>query len=227
MKNSLFPFLFVMVLNSWSAASSAALMSPVLINGREWLQPVDFLNTSWNEVQSVCDVADGTCSGSVGSNSLDGWIWASTDDVAELFNFIYGSAYFGIVADVAGTPGVSDTAWAPAFFEAGFIYTYTGSDIGDYTKFRTLNGITRTLDSSGFTANFASVRDAFSPSAYAYDTAGLYTAIGAGVSRENASSYFGHYFYREAASNVPVPSTLVLFGTVLLSLSSRRPSSRS
>ena len=57
----------------------------VKVEGREWLQPADFTNHSYNQVSEVCP--DGLCSGTLPGSSKDltGYMWASSDDVGLLF----------------------------------------------------------------------------------------------------------------------------------------------
>jgi len=64
----------------------------VVVNGRTviaadraWLQPVDFVGYSFNQVNEVCP--EGACSGTLPGSTIDltGYVWASTDDVRLLF----------------------------------------------------------------------------------------------------------------------------------------------
>lgn len=63
----------------------------VLVNGQEWLQPVDFTGYTYSEVSSVCP--GGACSGSLPGSQVDltGYTWASILDVSRLFN-AYGAS---------------------------------------------------------------------------------------------------------------------------------------
>ena len=106
----------------------AALLTPVSVDGRDWLQPLDFINTSWNEVAAVCSAISGICSGELNGDNLDGWVWASVFDVQQLIDF------FG--------PFEAD-----AMFQAGF--KPTESEIEPGEGFRRLDGYTRTLGSFG------------------------------------------------------------------------------
>lgn len=58
----------------------------VIRDGKEWLQPVDFKNLSWDEVAVVCPVPNGLCSGTLGSTDVTGFIWAPIGDINALFN---------------------------------------------------------------------------------------------------------------------------------------------
>ncbi|QFU74431.1 hypothetical protein EY643_01490 [Halioglobus maricola] len=91
----------------------------VEVDGREWLQPVDFINLSWLDVAAVCDSDTGACNGMLGAIDVTGYTWANVDDVNALFNS------FGVSPPLAGPDAIAeiDSAWAPAFFAAGFIST--------------------------------------------------------------------------------------------------------
>jgi hypothetical protein len=68
---------------SWAQGSS------VIRGGKEWLQPSDFLDYTYDQVDAVCP--GGICSGVLPGSSFDltGYTWASIMDVGELFN-VYG-----------------------------------------------------------------------------------------------------------------------------------------
>ena len=58
----------------------------VTVNGKEWAQPKDFVNYSFDQVSAACP--EGICSGTLPGSELDltGYTWASLDDVSQLFN---------------------------------------------------------------------------------------------------------------------------------------------
>lgn len=57
-------------------------------HGREWRQLPTTTNLSWSQVAQVCPTDGQTpCAGSIGSNSLDGWTWATREQVRELFGY--------------------------------------------------------------------------------------------------------------------------------------------
>jgi len=82
----------IQAMSSWSQAGS------VIQDGREWLQPKDFTNYSYNEISAVCP--EGYCSGMLPGSTfnLDGYIWASSDDANILFS-AYKEAGRGILED--------------------------------------------------------------------------------------------------------------------------------
>lgn len=57
----------------------------IVVEGREWLQPADFMNYSYNQISEVCPerVCSGTLPGS--TKDLTGYFWASSDDARLLF----------------------------------------------------------------------------------------------------------------------------------------------
>jgi hypothetical protein len=61
-------------------------MDTVIADGKEWRQPVDFVNYSYSLVNAVCP--SGVCSGFLPGSTVDltGYTWASIDEVSALFN---------------------------------------------------------------------------------------------------------------------------------------------
>lgn len=77
--------------------------------GRQWRQVDLTAGHSWNAVAAVCPTDGVTpCAGSLGAVQVDGWVWATQQDVLELF------AEFSPA--VAKTGAVS----GPQYFFAGF-----------------------------------------------------------------------------------------------------------
>ena len=54
---------------------------------REWLQPFDFRDYSYDQIAAVCSADNGVCSGNLPGNSIDltGYYWASITDIEGLF----------------------------------------------------------------------------------------------------------------------------------------------
>jgi hypothetical protein len=96
----------------------------VIRDGKEWLQPIDFTNLSWNDVNAVCPV--GVCAGTLNGIDVTGYTWATVDDVNGLFNS------YGIEPPIGPGPSPEfmerDSSWAPAFF-ADFTPTFLGSRV--------------------------------------------------------------------------------------------------
>ncbi len=107
--------------------STAALAQPVIKDGKEWLQPVDFVNLSWNDVALVCDPDTGLCDGELNSIDVTGYTWASVDDVNGLFNT------YGVTPPLTSPTQYKEvgSSWAPLAF-GDFEPTYTMPDSMDY-----------------------------------------------------------------------------------------------
>ncbi len=122
-------------------------MAPATVNGVEWLQPVDFVNLSWNDINTVCDATSGFCNGSLNGNDITGWTWASLDDANGLFNYFLERSLSSIEFEQVGRglgslgPGVdfyqfnnpmrAEAAYNTFFVEGGFLptleFTFTDS----------------------------------------------------------------------------------------------------
>ena len=96
-------------------------ISPFIeVNNKLWAQPSLFSDVSWYDIEDLCPIPSGVCDGELNGIDLDGWTWASADDVNALFNHYIGY-------DVLG-PGPDSylelhSEWAPAFFSDGWIPT--------------------------------------------------------------------------------------------------------
>jgi hypothetical protein len=90
----------IQAMPSWSLDSVTA-------DGKEWLQPKDFVSYSYNQVSEVCP--EGVCTGKLpGSNvNLTGYIWASIDDAESLFSY-YSESARRILEDFAYTYNDAD-----------------------------------------------------------------------------------------------------------------------
>jgi hypothetical protein len=71
--------LLVVLAFGWAGGTNATLMDPVDVDGTPWLQPIDFLGATWNDIVQVCDPITGVCDGSFNGNDLTGWTWASEE----------------------------------------------------------------------------------------------------------------------------------------------------
>ncbi|MDX2427742.1 MAG: hypothetical protein QNK22_03550 [Xanthomonadales bacterium] len=86
----------------------------VIKDGNEWLQPADFVDISWQQIDAICPAtSDRVCTGSLGGIDITGFIFASIEEVNMLM------ATYGVPQpDLCGGSAarVEDSAWAPAAF---------------------------------------------------------------------------------------------------------------
>lgn len=87
----------------------------IKVDGKEWLQPALFTNLSWNDINAACP--EGLCAGVLNGIDMNGWTWASVDDVNALFNYYIGSDELGPEPD---RYSAEESPWAPAFYEDGW-----------------------------------------------------------------------------------------------------------
>ena len=87
----------------------------VVVDGKEWYQPIFFTNLTWDEVNATCQA--GVCNGTLNGHDLNGWTWASSEDMDDLFNHYIGGDVFGGGNTVQREV---DSSWAPAFFASGW-----------------------------------------------------------------------------------------------------------
>jgi len=189
----------VVLASGWAGLASAAMMPPITVDGQEWLQPIDFLHHSWDEVSTVCDTSTGACTGFLAGNDLTGWTWASVDDVNSLFNHYIGSAELGPGPDHAGGTNEPGNSWLTGMMADGFIPTYslgTSSFIG--TFFRTTNA--------------AGVPYAGQMMYACYDLCPFQSANTDGTRPRDYIDFSTTWFTRDPASDVPNPATLPLLG---------------
>jgi hypothetical protein len=185
----------------WAGASNAGLMPPVTVNGQEWLQPVDFVNLSWNDIATACDASTGICTGSLGGNDLTGWMWAGIHEINGLFNVYLGDAGFSPLLHpfVAGNRTQRNSLWAPAFFED---FIPLDCEAGPSGQCR-MRGILRNLNGSGL-AYSTTIQDGTAETRTDTFSSDQFTGVG------TVSPTRGGWFYRDAAE-VPTPPIIPLF----------------
>lgn len=193
----------LVVFSGWTGSVSAALMAPVTVNGLEWLQPIDFINKSWNTINTICDATSGLCNGSLGGNDITGWTWASVADMNQLFNYFIGSTEMGPGYDsyleVGGT-------WATSVLA---IFTPTWNANNQVL----VTGLTRDVETTQNRALLGRVMiDSVNPMSI-YDFANTNTTAATGLPVPD----IGGWFYR-APSAAPTPATLSLMALGLATL---------
>lgn len=87
----------------------------VVVDGREWLQPADYTNLSWDAIDAQCPAPDRLCtSGPIAG--IAGYTWASTAETTDML------ASYGAPPPTTSEIGSS---WAPAILDV-FTPTYEG-----------------------------------------------------------------------------------------------------
>jgi hypothetical protein len=186
----------------------------VLIDGRDWRQPIESKNLSYNHLAAVCDVNTGVCNGeaiNIGQPNVDltGWIWASIDDVARLFERVTGQVS-GSFYESTEFRDSARSAWVASAIDVDG----NGVDFGLFQATRIavdqdfgVYGLTRSLFD-----NTSAHR------AYFRDTSGGSQAIlKNGVLLSAARQENGHWLYRD----IPVPGTVLLISIGLALLPAR------
>jgi len=164
----------------------------VIRNGLEYLQPADFTNLSWNDVNAVCP--GGVCDGMLNGVDVTGYTWANTDEYLSL------TSSYGV--PLPDTKEMNST-WAPRFL-ADFNPTYTFPP--------TLEGFA--LIVRGPPGCYLGVILCFHVLGINDDT-GDFHLVG-GISPNNRDTGSGHLFFRTAPP-LPIPG-LSFTGLVLLAL---------
>lgn len=173
----------------------------VSVGGQEWAQPDQFLGLSWNDVNTVCP--GGVCaSQTLNGNDMSGWLWATVNDINQLFNHYIGYDALGPGSDgymAVGLPASS------AFYEDG--WRMTGSVLGPYT----LGWASDDSTVLPYVAQFLVGVHGFPinhEEAMGTDTQGIYL---------ETTGTAGAWFYRNVSA-VPLPATTWLFGSALIGL---------
>jgi hypothetical protein len=177
----------------------------VVIDGKDWRQLTETTDVSWLIADGAC--GSGTCSGSIGDVSVDGWIWATNDDVRGLFDALIqpGSTQFPAVGDYFAL-GDPDIANAIGGVFAPTAVTPVGTRID-----REVRGLTRS--SSGGTTTLAYLLD------NSLERGLDFAAFDSSYPTNLGSPGTGLWLYR-AAGEVAVaePATFGLFGLGLAGL---------
>ncbi len=168
---------------------TAPAISGVIIDGKEWRQPADFKDVTWNALNTIC--SGGTCSGTLGGTDLTGWTWASIDDVVDLFNWFIGTE------ELTGRDQYTEiiSFWAPQFFTS---FSISASTLGE----RSVAGWMRdTIVGNSNYASYALLIDLDGPRIDQAYTNGQ-------LRKSNSYSSVGAWIYR--TSTVPEPTTMAL-----------------
>lgn len=179
----------------------------VIVGVKEWAQAADFTGLSWNNIHGVCPfgVCNGTLTSDSGSWDMDGWNWASIEQVNELFNAYLSGAGVGAIYLLSGVDNYyeNNSEWAPAF-------------LSDFFATCSPPGCDESYIVSGFVfqpnngrATISTVADnALDP-----DRAG---STSFAVDNNLPAVVYGGWFYK--AAQVPTPGTISVMVLALASL---------
>ncbi len=206
---------------AWAGSVSAVPISGadiVTVDGTDWAQVDLFINLSWDEINAVCP--SGVCvdSGVLNGYTMTGWIWASIDNMNALFNdylITAGLTGFDLLGPSGDSYADAGSSWAPAFFADGWRPTL--SDPGLV--------VTDPRWTSVFANGWAGVSINASEGSIAgvadhcqFCASDSMTTNGR-LTKSISESSIGGWFYKSASpAEVPVPTTLALFGLGLVGL---------
>jgi len=181
--------------------STAVSAEPVIRDGLEYLQPADFTNLSWNEVNAVCPA--GVCVGTLNAFDLTGFTWAGRDAYLAL------TGSFGIP-----TPNADEThsSWLRRYF-GEFETTFVSPEISARRGVAVL--VSSPLDCyQGFTICVFIVGSNEDTDFHSFGASGL----------DDKYPGVGHLFFRAAPpAGIPILSTtgllLLLMGFLMLAVS--------
>ena len=78
----------------------------ITVDGKQWLQPDRFKETSWAEINAVCPGGACITGGRIRGYDMTGWTWASVNELNALFNYYLGTELLG-----PGPSGMEYLTW--------------------------------------------------------------------------------------------------------------------
>jgi hypothetical protein len=176
---------------------AAQTASAVTIDGKDWRQLTDTTGFSWLQINAAC--GSGTCSGSIGTVSVEGWMWATNADVQGLFETLVkpDSVQFPTATTSYYAAGDLDIANAVrSVFDPTWIFQLGAN------QYLEVRGLTRSQANG--TTTLAYLSD--SPFLTGLD----YAAFDTAYPKNSGDDHTGIWLYKPAAA-VPEPGTLALF----------------
>ncbi|PCJ19050.1 MAG: hypothetical protein COA96_16430 [SAR86 cluster bacterium] len=194
----------------------------VPIDGRNWMQVSDTVNFTYNNLATgPCDVVTGACSG-VASNhlatsiDLTGWVWASSSDVADLFEYLTGAPAGTFDVNATNYPGAAGDSWGADVIDidsggpdAGLFAASGIFSSNDYW----IAGLTRTIINGDTDRSY--IRSSGGHSS---------AVVGNPHGFNTARSHTGLWLYQP--SSVSEPSALLLLLSSMIFLGLRKQKSR-
>jgi hypothetical protein len=189
----------LIVMGAVAASGRSASAAPLTVDyvdsvtGWEWADLTQTTGLTWNQVNTACS-QDGVtaCASDIGAIELSGWIWATRNQVRDLFvNATDLTA--AQMADYFESDPSGASTWAPQF-HAAFSPTTVGNVMGwSATLLDPTSAYSPNLqDGSGGFADFAS--------------ASSLNPVG------RSTNFIGVWLHREAAT-VPEPAALLMLGS--------------
>jgi hypothetical protein len=187
---------FVLAMTTWAGSTVAATVNPV-IEGKEWYQPNDIRGESWDAIALICPTNGIACAGQLGLIDVTGWIWASAEEVGDMFSSI--SPHPGGV----GQYQERDSSWGSTFFTL-FDDTQPG--------LATHNVI------SGYTSSLSAPDTAIKGTIILRHGYNQFDSVSTVSSAYTDDRYGPQAAWLYRPSEVPLPATAWLFGSALFGL---------
>jgi hypothetical protein len=172
-----------------------------VIGGLDWREFSDTVTLSYNDLDGACN-ATGECSGSVSGINLDGWTWASLDEVVAMWISLTG-------VDLSSYQG---TTTLFAYDGQNTTIPFMETAATGYVEFFTREPLVAGFDAGGYIYDAANYNEIWIyPGYWDYP--------------DRVSGIIGAAMYRSAPTGqAPVPATLALLGLGLcvLGLTQRR-----
>ena len=181
--------------------TSAALLAPVVIDGKAWLQPVEFVDYGWSDIAQVCDPSEAVCSGSLGERDLTGYTWASQLDVSTLYEAAIPSFWPGGIDSVFLFGNATVDEFNDFFDVLGFEPTFEAIVLGPLRQI------------FAYTADSDSIETVFQATSYFAEN--VYVASNNGdYQTTNPGHAVGAWFHKPVA--VVLPGSIQLCGLGLI-----------